>query len=66
MMPKHLDKDIMLTQLLQSMYLCISDDHKTVVMIRMVTRKTNKYEDINSKFYHFTILIKLNVIGFII
>lgn len=66
---KHWNKDIMYTQLLQSMYLCISDDHKTVVMIRIVTRKTDKnrgYQFKILKVYPFIILIRLNVIGFII
>lgn len=56
-MLKHLDKDtcIMLSQLLQSMYVCISDDQKTVVMIRMATRKPTSTTDFNSKFEMFII-----------
>lgn len=62
----HVFKDI--TQLLQSLYLCLSDDHENVLMIQMVTRKTNKYREYQFKIlkvYGFNIPIKLNVIGFI-
>lgn len=37
----HVDKDMLLTQHL--VCICISDDHENVLMIRMVTRKTNTY-----------------------
>lgn len=59
----HVDKDMLLTQHLVCIF--ISDDHENVLMIRMVTRKTNKYmgypfKNLKSLSFHFLNQIKCN------
>lgn len=59
----HVDKDMLLTQHL--VCICISDDHENVLMIRMVTRKTNTYmgypfKNLKSLSFHFLNQIKCN------